>query len=78
MNKTACPLGGDCGGTGWVYVPARDVGEPEPAHYEPCECNPYRLGEPQMPMIWLRSFRPIEPRFMDFELVAVGADDAPF
>lgn len=45
-KTTTCPLGGDCGGTGWVYVPARDVGEPEPAHYEPCRCNPGRLGDP--------------------------------
>ena len=47
MNMTKCPLGGDCGGTGWEYVSANDGPNPEPAHWERCVCNPDGLGQPE-------------------------------
>ena len=72
MKDYECPLGGECSGTGWEWVLANDGPNPESGHYEPCGCNPYRLGEPEMPMVRLRSCHPAEPR-IDFEL-----ETAPF
>lgn len=43
---TACPAGGDCGGTGWVWRMASPSGEPEPDGYVRCECNPHAAGQP--------------------------------
>jgi hypothetical protein len=70
MNTFGCPLGGECGGTGWEWTPPNDGPNPEPGHYEPCECNPYHLGEPDSPMVWLRLCDQVE--------MALDADDAPF
>ncbi len=48
MNMTRCPCGGDCGGSGWEWVPAIDHGEPQPGDYVPCACNPAGRGQPEM------------------------------
>lgn len=70
MKTTKCPLGGDCGGTGWEYVPANDGPNPEPEYWERCECNPYGLGDPDTLMIALRH--------KGAPYVNMDADDAPF
>lgn len=71
MKVIVCPMGGTCGGTGWEYVPTSDGPNPEPGHYVPCECNPYHLGAPDMPMS--------ELRFYPTTIVNLKAsDDAPF
>jgi hypothetical protein len=44
-----CPYG-KCDGSGWVEVPASDVGEPHPPGFATCECNPLADGEPGYPM----------------------------
>ncbi len=47
MSASRCPLGGECGGTGWVWYSARNgPDEFEPARYEACECNPHGRGMP--------------------------------
>ena len=42
MKTTKCPLGGDCGGTGWLWWFGRGYPDPEPPEWYPCECNPRR------------------------------------
>ena len=54
MNTNTCPIGGECGGDGWIRVPANDGPNSEPLHYEPCDCNPYAIGQPGVPMPELR------------------------
>jgi hypothetical protein len=79
MKTTKCPRGGGCGGTGWVWVPANDGPNPEPAHYVKCECNPRAAGEPEMVMAYERAENgdwvgaKDDVGYMD-----MGADDAPF
>ena len=46
MTRDAMPRCRECHGFGWIYVSAVDYGEPEPAHWEPCVCNPRMLGDP--------------------------------
>lgn len=46
MFTNRCPLGGDCGGTGWLWSPGRDYPDPEPPEWYPCECNPHAAGDP--------------------------------
>jgi hypothetical protein len=70
MKMTKCPMQGNCGGTGWEYVPANDGPNPEPARYVRCACNPYGLGDPETPMVELR--RRV-PAYVDMD-----SDDAPF
>ncbi len=70
MKTSKCPRQGDCGGTGWEYVPANDGPNPEPEHYVRCACNPYGLGDPETPMVELR--RRV-PAYVDMD-----SDDAPF
>jgi len=43
-------MGKGCGGTGWVWVMARGMPDPAPAHYERCECNPHAAGMPYAPL----------------------------
>ena len=45
-TRDAMPRCRECHGFGWIYVSAVEYGEPEPAHWEPCVCNPRRLGDP--------------------------------
>lgn len=71
MNTSKCPIQGDCGGTGWEYVPPSDGPNPEPEHWERCACNPYGLGDPETLMVELRCA--VVPAY-----VSMDADDAPF
>ena len=45
-TSDAMPRCRECHGFGWIYVSSVEYGEPEPAHWEPCACNPRRLGDP--------------------------------
>ena len=46
MKTTKCPLGGACGGTGWLWRGGSDYPYPEPPEWYPCECNPHADGDP--------------------------------
>ena len=81
MKTTKCPLGGCCGGTGWVWVMASPSGEPEPSHYVRCECNPHAAGEPDMPLDYGRDQDGnwVGKRHIRVhETVSMDVDDAPF
>jgi len=71
MKTSKCPLGGDCGGTGWLWRGGSDYPYPEPPEWYPCECNPHADGYPNE----LLDYDAVKERR---EQVAVGADDAPF
>lgn len=79
---TQCPQGGDCGGTGWVWVWPSDGPNPEPGGYVPCRCNPHRAGSPDELLAYRRD------EFGDWvgepsitaraTTMSMDADDAPF
>lgn len=71
MNTTKCPLGGDCGGTGWLWRGGSDYPYPEPPEWYPCKCNPRADGDPNQLLDYAAMEEQREP-------VTVGADDAPF
>lgn len=46
MKESHCPLGGACGGTGWLWRGGSDYPYPEPPEWHPCKCNPRAAGNP--------------------------------
>jgi len=78
---TKCPLGKGCGGTGWIAVPASDVGDPHPADFTKCECNPHAAGEPWMPLDYGRDqdgHWVAKRRIAVHETVSMGDEGIPF